>query len=166
MQKIMEYKELAENKNNEYAKIRIYDTYTIKTDEFKKEKDIEEFIVCNIEKFVNDILEDKLIYYEVNKPIEKQNMMCPRGRRIDLFIKGENKIYIIELKNPTSLIDNRMAIGQILDYGREFADSKKELIIITTKFDINTAKTIDYYNLPIRYIFLSKERCLEYEQTD
>lgn len=53
-------------------------------------------------------------------------------------------------------------IGQILDYGREFLDPKKELMIITTKFDRNTAKTIKHYRLPIRYIYIDKNRIMEY----
>lgn len=134
----------------------------LENNSFEKEIDLVNYIVLNIDKFVNDILNDELISFEVDMPINKQNRLSPRGRRIDLFIKGKNKTYIIETKNPTSGTENRAAIGQILDYGREFTDPKKELIIITSKFDINTAKTIKYYNLPIRYIYLSKKRTLEF----
>lgn len=135
----------------------------LKNNNFNKEIDLVNYIVLNIDKFVNEFLEDDLVSFEIDMPIKKATRLTPRGRRIDLFIKGKNKIYIIEAKNPKSDIDNRFAIGQILDYGREFTDSKKELIIITTKFDINTAKTIKYYNLPIRYIYLSKKRILEFK---
>ena len=131
-------------------------------DNFNKEIDLVNYIVLNIDKFVNDILNDELISFEIDMPINKQNRLAPRGRRIDLFIKGKNKTYIIETKNPSTGTENRFAIGQVLDYGREFTDPQKELIIITTKFDLNTAKTIRYYNLPIRYIYLSKKRILEF----
>lgn len=130
---------------------------------FEKEIDLVNYIVLNIDKFVNEFLDDELISFEIDMPINKNVTLAPRGRRIDLFIRCKNKIYIIETKNPKSGTENRGAIGQILDYGREFTDSKKELIIITTKFDINTARTIKYYSLPIRYIYLSKKRILEFK---
>lgn len=84
------------------------------------------------------------------------------GRPFDLFIQGSKKIYLIELKNPSANTENRAAIGQILDYGTEFLDpTKKELVIITTMFDNYTARVISFYKLPIRYIYLDKERFLE-----
>ncbi len=134
---------------------------SIKNDDFNKEKDIEEYIVSNIELFTKSILNDKVVSYEVNKPISYQ-YFWPRWRRIDLYIQWEKCIYIIELKNPSSWTESRAAIWQILDYWREFLETKKELIIITTHFDSNTAKTIKYYNLPIRYIYIDKKRSLEF----
>jgi hypothetical protein len=132
------------------------------TNQFAKEKDVEDFISNNIELFTKDILNDELISFEIDASIRKPHGFAPRGRRVDLVVQGKKKLYIIELKNPLSGTENRAAIGQILDYGREYLDSKKELIIITTKFDTNTAKTIKYYNLPIRYIYMDKKRFLEF----
>lgn len=136
----------------------------LKNEDFKKEKDIERFIVDNIELFVSSILDDELISFEVDKPISKLRHFSPRGRRVDLYIVAKKKTYIVELKNPSSGTENRAAIGQILDYGREFLDSEKDLVIVTTNFDIHTAKTIRFYNLPIRYIYIEKKRFLEYEE--
>lgn len=150
-----------ENKNDGLYEIKYMSN--IYNHDFDKEKDLVYYIINNIDLFAKNILNDEVIFFEIDMPIEKQNRLSPRGRRIDIYIKGRNKTYIIETKNPHFGTENRAAIGQILDYGREISDPKKELIIITTKFDINTAKTIDYYKLPIRYIYLSKRRCLEYE---
>ncbi len=133
----------------------------LRSSEFGKEKDLEQFIVLNIEKFTRDFLQDDVVSFEVNKPIAVQRFISPRGRRIDLVIVGKNKTYLIELKNPLSGTESRASIGQILDYGREYLDPKKELLIITTKFDMNTAETIRFYNLPIRYIYLDKKRIME-----
>ena len=71
----------------------------------------------------------------------------------------ENNKYIVELKNPHYLCENRHALGQLLDYGRELPGS--QLILLSTSFDFSTQATIKYYNLPIRYIYFEKTRCLE-----
>jgi len=156
----LKFKTVEDLESAENGEIEI-DGRILSNKQFDKEKDIERFIISNMEEFVSYILEDSLISYEVDKPIDIQRF-GPRGRRVDLLIKAQKKTYIIEIKNPSSGTENRAAIGQILDYGREFLYPKKELIIITTKFDINTAMTIDFYNLPIRYIYLDKVRFLEY----
>lgn len=132
----------------------------LKDDTFNKEKELEEYIVDNIDCFVKDILEDELVSFEVNKHIDVQHF-SPRGRRIDLVVVCTRKTYLIELKNPSSGTENRSAIGQILDYGREYLDPKKELVILTTKFDINTSRTIKHYGLPIRYIYIDRNRIME-----
>jgi hypothetical protein len=133
----------------------------LNNNQFNKEKDLSDFITYNIEYFCNDILEDELISFEVDKTIVKQRRFGARGRRVDLYIICKNKHYIIELKNPTSLSENTAGIGQILDYGRQFPYPKKELILITTMFDKDTHLTIKHYNLPIRYLYFEKGRVLE-----
>lgn len=135
---------------------------TIKTDDFKKEINLVDYIILNIDKFAKEILQDEIIEFETEKNIVERCCFSPRGKRVDLYIKGKKKDYIIEFKNPKYYHENRCAIGQLLDYGREFSDSKKDLILITTKFDLDTARTIKYYNLPIRYIYLSKKHIMEY----
>ena len=53
-----------------------------------------------------------------------------------------------------------------MDYGRVYVDSiKKEvrLVLLTTYYDLSTAQTIKHYNLPIRYVYMDKERMLEAE---
>jgi hypothetical protein len=130
-------------------------------DDFNSERDLIDYIVSNINLFVKEYLNDSLVSFEVDMPINKQIRLSPRGRRIDLFIKGKRGVYIVEAKNGKNTNEIRQSIGQILDYGREFLDPKKEMILVSTTFDMNTAKTIKYYNLPIRYIIFSKDRGLE-----
>lgn len=129
--------------------------------DFHKEKNLVEFITSNIEAFGKDYLNDKVISFEVDKPIDRQRFW-PRWRRVDLFIQGQNWIYIIECKNAKNSTEIRYSIWQLLDYWREYLDSKKELILIANMYDENTAKTIQFYNLPIRYIIFSKTNSLEY----
>jgi len=150
-------------KNEPDGDILVSGLFELKTNDFEKEKDLLDFIVTHIEEFTQTVLDDEVISFEVELPITKQRVASPRGRRVDLFIKGKKKTYIIELKRPTSQSENRTGIGQILDYGREFPVPEKELILITTFFDMNTARTIKYYNLPIRYVFFSKSQVFEYK---
>lgn len=160
MELYKELKDIPENIDNQH--IMISNSNKIKTVDFVKENNLVDYIICNIECFARDILRDTVISYEKEKPIDDFRRFGARGKRVDLYILGKRKEYIIEFKNPKYKSECRSAIGQILDYGREFSDSKKELIIITTFFDLDTAKTIEYYNLPIRYIYLSKKHILEY----
>lgn len=131
---------------------------------FNKEKDLVEYIVNNIDSFVGHYFNDKVISFEIDKPLKKQFGLSARGKRVDLFIQGEEGIYIIEFKNAKNPTEIRSAIGQILDYGREYLDPKKELVIVSNMYDVDVAKTIKYYNLPIRYIVFSKNIAMEVKE--
>lgn len=151
--------------NVEGIEIKRIDYNNLVNYDFKSENELRDFIVRNIDNVCKDFYNDKVINYKIDFPIQKQLKFSPRKRRIDLVIFGKKSNYLIELKNPRFGTESRAAIGQILDYGREFLNYK--LSIITSKFDINTAKTIKYYNLPIRYIYTNKKQCAEflYEQS-
>ena len=143
-------------------KIIINDYSFLKNTDFKKEKDLKEFIMFNIDKFVKVQLEDKLINAYDEYQIIDQVYFGPRNRRIDIYLECKKHNYIIELKNPKYKSENTKALGQLLNYARQFSDSKKKMVLITTFFDIETAKTIEYYKLPIKYIYFSKNVTLEY----
>jgi hypothetical protein len=57
------------------------------TSDFKSEKELEKFIVSNIDNFAKDILNDTLENYCVNKSINDRLWFSPRGRSVDLYIK-------------------------------------------------------------------------------
>lgn len=128
---------------------------------FRREKDLRNYIIHNIVQFTTDVLEDKYVYHETEYMRTKHNWVG-LSRRIDLIVQGVNKLYIIELKNPRYQSENRGAIGQLLCYGYEFLDPKKELVLISTKFDIHTALAIQKYSIPIRYIYFDRDKCLEF----
>lgn len=129
----------------------------LKNNDFKSERHLSDYIETNIELFCSEICNDVYIDHTANKPFEH------KGRRIDLFIECEKSLFVIELKNPRHMNENVGSIGQILDYGRRIKEFKKvELIVITTKFCVDTAKTIKHYHLPIRYIYFSKSQSYEY----
>jgi len=136
--------------------------YPPSSGQFSKEKELLSYLKDNIRIFCNDFLNDGLIEYFIDVNIDTNTEARSKGgRRIDLLINGRKKKYIIEIKNPKYQAENRYAIGQLLDYGREIK-GEKELILITSKLDIHTAKTIQHYKLPIRYVYLDKDRTLEF----
>ncbi len=139
-----------------------YEGASINCTAFNKEKDVVTHIESHIGWFCKSVLGDTYKSHEVDQDIRKRNRMAPRGRRVDIVIECKNHTFVIEVKNPKTAIDNRHAIGQILDYGREFPDPKKRLVIITTFFDENTAQTIAHYKLPIKYIYINQSQSYEY----
>ena len=129
----------------------------LKNSDFKTERELSGYISDNIETFCAEICDDRYISHATDKAFHH------KGRRIDLFIECEKSLFVIELKNPRHMNENVRAIGQILDYARRIKEHKKtQLIIITTKFCIDTAKTIKHYHLPIRYMYFSKTQCFEH----
>ena len=131
--------------------------------DFCKEKDLVKYITDNIDIFCKQNLDDICISYEVDKPINLFQKFWHRWKRIDLVIQWEKSLYIIECKNAKNTTEIRYSIWQLLDYWREYLyTNKKELILIANIFDLSTAETIKYYNLPIRYIILNKKQTLEY----
>lgn len=132
---------------------------------FECENELANYIINNIKKFAQSYLNDTIKSFERECQIHKRIRFAPRGRRVDLFIEGNNKEYVIEFKTPSSGSEIRYGLGQMLDYGREFFDSDEyketELLLISDLYDSNTAKTIEYFDLPIRYIYFDKNISLE-----
>lgn len=142
----------------------ITDHKAMQNNSFKNENALLEFISTNIERFCSGVLCDELVEYSKEYDGYRYKRFGPRKNRVDLYIVCEKRDYIVEIKNPKFHRENRAAIGQLLNYGREFFDPKKEsqLVLVTTKFDLETALTIDYYSLPIRYIYLDRAFSMEY----
>lgn len=133
----------------------------IRTNKYPKEKDLQDSIINNIQSFCNIILEDEYITHQTEYNVKRQSLYGPRPPRVDIYIQCKNYNYIIEVKNPLNKTENIASIGQILNYGRKL-DPKAKLVIVTSYFDIDVATTIKYYNLPIKYIFIDNNVCLEF----
>jgi hypothetical protein len=133
----------------------------VRNTSFKNERELLDYVVEDIGLFVANVLSDELVSFEVEKRIGRANQFFGPARRVDLFVEGRNANYVIELKHPRHLVDNRKAIGQLLDYGRELAEYNPKLVLITTAMCPDTAKTIAYYELPITYIYLDKNQVSE-----
>ena len=129
--------------------------------DFDKEIEMVNYIANNIDNFAKDILNDEVVSFEIDKPIDRQRFW-PRWRRVDIFIQWKQWPYIIECKNAKNSTEIRFAIWQLLDYWREYLDPKKEMLLIANMYDENTAKTIAHYWLPIRYIVFTKSKSFEY----
>ena len=149
--------QMQEAKDGKY----VFTFNNISNSDFRYESDLSSYLINNIELLCSH-LGDEYVSVDENLHIEEAYGLRPRSRRIDIFLRCKKKIYIIELKNPTAKAENRSGIGQLLDYGREFPYPEKELLLISTKFDINTARTIKHYMLPIRYFYFSKKHLCEY----
>lgn len=139
-----------------------FDARILRGQRFASERELQDYIALNVGSFCRDFLGDELVSFEQNYPIEAELRFDVPIRRVDMLIRGKNGTYIVELKNPPKTRDNRAAIGQLLDYGREFPGDGTQLLLISTCFDLNTAKTIEHYGLPIRYIYIERKRILEY----
>lgn len=128
--------------------------------DYSSEKELEDDICKNISAFCINILEDEYISHTRQLPLNGRRGGAKRTGKgvlvIDIIINCKKSKYIIEVKNPNEYSGNRGAIGQILNYGRYFPEHK--LVICTTKIDVDTAGIIDYYNLPIVYVFLGNGR--------
>ena len=118
----------------------------------------------SLDLLIESLYNDKIVCVSREMPLQKQYKLSPRGRRIDIFIQGQKNNYIIEVKNEKNTSEIRSSIGQLLDYGRELSHKDPVLILVSTMFDINTAKTIEYYKLPIKYIFMDKRKFLELKE--
>lgn len=109
---------------------------------FRREKDLIKFIAQNQETFAKEVLKDDIP-------------------------DGQGGRYTIKFCNPAKPEEVRAAIGQLLNLGREdeevlkgneeITQKKCKLLLISTLFDIETARTIKHFNLPIRYIHFARE---------
>lgn len=92
------------------------DSYSI-TNEFKNEEDYQSFIEENIERFCEDVLQlGKYVSHKSKFYVEIKRFGGNR-QRPDLYIQGENKSAIVELKYPkNSFSELRNALSQLMCY--------------------------------------------------
>lgn len=129
---------------------------------FKSEKKLVEYIAENAVLFTKQVFCDEYISHHIEHKIRAFDYFGPRSKRIDMVICAERNTYLIETKNTKSGNALRASIGQLLDYGREYSDPKKKMVLVSNCFDASTAQTIEHYKLPITYIILSATQALEY----
>lgn len=138
----------------------VYGNNNIVSGDFNSEKELSDFLKNNIEIFTYQFLNDICVSFNFNYGVTYNDDPC-RRKRVDLIIEGKKKFYVIELKNPQYPYHNIAAIGQLLDYGRHFDyighKLDTQLVLLSSMYDVDTAITIQKYNLPIRYFYLQKE---------
>lgn len=155
--------QLEKSEDGEYC----VDTRFLRTATFSSEKELSAYVCGKISDFVSIILDDEMISFETEKELGMGRVFFgPCQKRIDLYIRSKGSNYIIELKNAKSSPANIEAIGQLLNYGRamECGAINHQLVLITTFFDLDTAKTIQKYDLPIRYMFIDRRHILEFRR--
>lgn len=127
---------------------------------FKSEKDVEDFIISNIDSFCSDVLKDKIVKVVRQKGLQESTRIPPiKQMTADIIIECVEKIYIIEIKHTNYKSCIRAAIGQILCYGATAGDRDKEhsLIILSSVVDQSVVKAISLYNLPIRFLLFQDD---------
>lgn len=152
----MAFKRFKLGKYNSDGTYKAYES-EMKFADFKTESEMQRFIADNIEDFCKNVLGDRLVSFECEKGFGKYTgaYSARKQYRIDICIIGESKKYIVEIKNPKAHCDCRNALGQLLVYSSYFSDH--ELVLVTSKYDLDAARAIEKFALPIRYICLSKE---------
>ena len=134
--------------------------YVLRNDDFKNEKDLQNFIINNIEVFCKDLLGDTYVSHECQININSKRCGRLKGvKLVDLLVECKNKKYIIELKHPRYVSETRNGICQLLDYSLH---TEGELVLVTTKFDEHVTRIISEYNLPIRFFYINKKQMLEF----
>lgn len=144
-----------------YETVILEDLATLKSTDFRKEIDLVNYLFNNIDLFVSDLYGDEVVDCYKEKPIDPYMGAvgykgASRGNRIDLYVRGSSHNYIIEVKNPKYRGENIPAIGQLLNYGRKCGMDTHKLIFVSSHFDIDTANTIEAFELPIKYVYLDK----------
>lgn len=139
-------------------------------DEFKSEKEMQEFFLKRIKIFAEDYKLPKIksIGSEVwiksfkNIKTNKEQFSIPDTRRIDVIIYHEDKsLSLFELKNNTKKgLHLDTGIIQLLKYKSIIEDLSDvdtvRLFLVSSKIDYQSAITVQKYNLPIKFILLKK----------
>ena len=141
------------------------DTKELRSNYFSSEKHLQNFIYDNIEKFIADVFNDTVIAARLEVPLtfhglreDSRNQSNGYGKRIDIEAQGQNCNYLIEVKKPhKNSFSTVKGIGQILDYGRLY-QNKHKLVMVSSTYDLDTQRTIEYYELPIIYIYLDEKQ--------
>lgn len=122
---------------------------------FNSEKELQSFVINNIEMFCRDILHDDVVSFKEQKSMERISSIPPRRMlTADIFIEGKKNNYIVEIKNTDNGNSVRGALGQILCYSVSYGSQDAELIILSSKADNHVVKAISRYKLPVRFILL------------
>lgn len=135
-------------------------SYNIK-DEFKNEKEYQDYIENNITLFCKDVIGmGEYISHKTNKSIQKQNFGGTK-ERADFIIKGTKGVCIVELKYPKNdFCELRNSIGQCLHYYvvAEANINFDKMCIVSPVFDQRIFNIVKRFNLPIELYYLTKEK--------
>lgn len=137
------------------------DVLSMNSSFYKKESDLIDSVVKDIEYLTEHILSDKYISHKREFDLSSQwgnsNRNRKSAKRIDLLIRGKKQYYLLEFKNPKYPAENLNGIGQLLCYSSLFLDPKKELILLTTKYDHYTFGVLKSFAIPIRYFYIDEQ---------
>lgn len=132
--------------------------------DFKKEKDLCDYIELNIVKFTTDIVGATYKSHDREYPLYRHRRSVGGNIRIDFLIETTDGQRIgIECKHPFYKSELSLAVGQCLGYLSQFEKHDKELdkiFIVSTKIDDIVPSIITKFNLPIEFVVMDKQKHL------
>lgn len=135
-------------------------SYSVKN-QFKNEKDYQEYIELNIKLFCKDVLDlGEYICHESSYYLKRQKFSGNK-EQVDLYITGTLGSAIVELKHPKhTKAEIRSGISQLLHYGTladRYGVKYDKLFLVSPAFDDDLFETIKKYKLPIHIVYLTKQ---------
>lgn len=137
------------------------------SNEFKSEKDLMDFIELNIVDFCQDLLEVTYKSHHREYPlVNVQRSRIKGNRRLDFLIRTQDdKVIVIECKNPTFANELTSAVGQCLAYKSLLANvsiQADRVILVSSKIDPTVPQMIDDYNLPLEFFVMDRNKMTKF----
>ncbi|WP_035290243.1 hypothetical protein [Clostridium sp. KNHs214] len=134
------------------------------SNDFPKEKDLQNYLDINMKSFVSDILNLDYKNHERESFIINKRFGGNKPR-IDFLINlKNNECVLIECKNPKNKHREIIsALGQILDYillAEKAGKKIKDTYLVTSKINQTALDIIDRFKLPIKVCLINKENLM------
>lgn len=131
------------------------------SNDFPKEKNLQDYLDINMNSFINDILGLEYKNHERESFIINRSFGCNKPRVDFLVNLKTDECVLIECKNPRNIHrEITSAIGQILDYillAEKVGKKIKCTYLVTSKINQTVLDMINRFKLPIKVCLISKE---------
>lgn len=148
-------------------------------DNFPSEKVVEEYFFENIDKMMETIFDETVVYSKRQLKVRglpylvkgmsggmTRSFRCKA--RFDIYVKCKSgKNYILEFKNPKSSRghEDLTVVTQLLYYSTIYPEANR-FVVISTKYLEGFKEVISKYNLPIEFILFTKGQCFLLQKND
>lgn len=134
------------------------------SNDFPKEKNLQNYLDINMKSFINDILGLKYQNHKRESFIVNKSFGGNKPR-IDFLVNlKNNECVLIECKNPKNKYREIVsAIGQILDYillAEKAGKKIKDTYLVTSKINQTVLDIINRFKLPIKVCLINKEKLM------
>jgi hypothetical protein len=147
-------------------KILINDYKVLKNNDFSSAQELKDYTLLNKEVFCREVLGFEYKSHVENHIFETIPHLFDEGIEVGLiFTDQEDQAHIVELKAPANTyLEGMQGIGQCLTYfylARVQELNLVDVCLVTTKHCNLVPLVIRDGNLPVRYIYFSKENWAE-----